>query len=181
MPQVYAMIYDQRGNVIVFRKNTTGYFFNKKPIQRGKPLNGAGQYCFPGGRMDGSDGIVDGALRELFEETTIGGANLVATPDPYSDEGIHYYGVYLRVPNGNIHVLSARINACLRTAERVKEQIRTSTFDGEWPDNCPHDNELASCEVVHINQLMRGGRFVDKNPSTGWFYKIVVDIRDNLP
>ncbi|BCL78008.1 NUDIX domain-containing protein [Ktedonobacteria bacterium brp13] len=76
--QYYALVAQEgTGKVLVFKKRTHGYFFNKGAsgviISEGgaiKAESGAGQWVFPGGGQEKEDSsAVAGAIREFWEET----------------------------------------------------------------------------------------------------------------
>jgi ADP-ribose pyrophosphatase YjhB (NUDIX family) len=71
--QVYCVVHDGN-NILVAKKNVTNSQWNGQQT-REAPVNQAGQYALPGGRVEGNNSLqslVDNAVREFQEETGVG-------------------------------------------------------------------------------------------------------------
>lgn len=84
--------------LLVGLKKTHGSFFFKynkeKDIiitlkNKAQPLNGGGEYAFPGGRLEEDEKYIDGAIREFLEETGVE----INLEDTYCYEQDHQYCV----------------------------------------------------------------------------------------
>lgn len=82
--QVYLALFTTTENKIKFLvgfKNISGWYFFERDRRNGdiiitlksspQPINGGGQYAFPGGKLNSSENVIDGAEREFFEETGV--------------------------------------------------------------------------------------------------------------
>jgi 8-oxo-dGTP pyrophosphatase MutT (NUDIX family) len=183
---VYAVIFDEAGNVLVFLKNVNGYFFRRRYIAGGQPLNGGGRYCFPGGALYRDEEAAIGAARELFEETRLdviwygvpmeGPSFTVAYPP-----AITYYGVFFRLPaHLNIYGIRDNLNYNLGYANEVANNGARAIETANWAI-CPDDNELRACYVIPIADLaVSGSFFAEGHRNTGWFYTIAQALRARL-
>lgn len=201
MAQVYAVFYNDKGDLIVARKNLKSYFFHTdggKIYPDGFPLNGAGQYCFPGGGLEGVD-TVKGALKELLEETNVAINTEVFRPTPAAFHGeekvkgvtYHYYGVYFRAPGDHedprlnrLPDLLSAFNRNLKIGSDAAAAIASGKFKGNYKqlmetyEDCPADNELAGCAIVNIKDI--NNYFKKDDKVTGWFYSIVQHLKTKI-
>lgn len=187
MAQVYACFHDGKGSVLVIRKKVKGYFFHnpKGPggsiIRDGQPLNGGGDYCFPGGRLE-SNNVMEAALKEFLEETNVAVNPTIYRPIPeayhYKGEG-EYYGVYFCAPNGLDEIAKAVYGNLVKgeeAAKAVREGYK-GTYDQlrDAYKYCPQDDELSTS--VHVVPLNKIGEFFKKDSKvTGWFYTIATNL-----
>ena len=187
MAQVYAVIYDEQGNFLVAKKNANGYFSNTNNgsiVKEGQPITGAEGYCFPGGKLEGADRVA-GALREFLEDTNVSLNPTVFTPTPsssYNSDG-DYHGVYFKTPKDKtlyqLSDIAGFVNQTLKMGADAAQDIQGS-FDGDYDalmqkyPYCPGDNELASCEVVNVNDISK--YFQDGDPYTGRFYTMIMNL-----
>ena len=180
MAQVYAVVYDKKGNFIVAKKNLYGYFFYKNGkgeiVPDGQKLNGSGSYCFPGGKLEVKNPVA-GALNEWEEETRDKlTEKFKQTPKYFSNT--QYYGIYFLVPDDiNIEDLKVMINKNLKEGAdtAVEIQKKKITKYDEISPLSPKDNELELCMVVNYKDLDK--YFTKNDNATGWFYNIVQDIK----
>lgn len=96
MAQVYAVVYDENGRVLMaFKKAKGEYFHGEKTTPT--TLNSAGQLVVPGGGLEFGESIADGSRREFREETGVDilkYADLVATKTFSKGAfGVGYYKV----------------------------------------------------------------------------------------
>ncbi|MDD3449063.1 MAG: NUDIX domain-containing protein [Gammaproteobacteria bacterium] len=71
MAQVYAVVYEENGCVLMaFKKAKGAYFHGEKTTPT--TLNSAGQLVVPGGGLEFGESIADGSRREFLEETGVG-------------------------------------------------------------------------------------------------------------
>lgn len=190
MAQVYACFHDGKGSVLVIRKNVKGYFFHnsKGPggsiIPNGQILNGGGDFCFPGGKLE-SQNVVEAALKEFLEETNVAVNPAVYKPIPevyhYKGQG-EYFGVYFCAPNGLEEIAKAVLGNLTKGAEAAKAV--QSGFKGTYDQlrdaykYCPQDNELSpEVYIVPLNKI--GDFFKKDSQATGWFYSIATNLIKN--
>lgn len=187
MAQVYACFHDGKGSVLVIKKNSKGYFFHNPNgpggaiVPDGQPLNGGGDFCFPGGRLESND-VVEAALKEFLEETNVAVNPAVYRPIPevyhYKGAG-EYYGVYFCAPKGLEDIAKSVYGNLVKGAEAAKAV--QAGFKGTYDQlrdaykYCPQDDELST--EVHIVPLNKIGDFFKKDSkTTGWFYTIATNL-----
>lgn len=96
MAQVYAVVYDENGCVLMAFKKAKGAYFHGEETTP-TTLNSAGQLVVPGGGLEFGESIADGSRREFLEETGVDilkYADLVATKTFSKGAfGVGYYKV----------------------------------------------------------------------------------------
>ncbi|MBS1665475.1 MAG: NUDIX domain-containing protein [Bacteroidetes bacterium] len=194
MPQVYAVVYNGRGNFMIAFKNLRGYFFHNPNgaggsiIPAGQPLNGANNWAFPGGALDGppysNARVIAGAIRELQEETGIEVGTGHCTPAIFG--GGAYYAVYFLVADTFIATLQearSRLDAGVNAVAAIR--AGTYTRNDQYDDlmaafNCPQDNELSNIFTWNLfddwNEIER----LRNDPATDWYYAILLNLRNQL-
>lgn len=164
--QVYLTFYDEGGaggQCLVFRKTDFARFRGR--LIGNTPVNGAGKWCFPGGRWEERkrETYFQAAKREFTEETGIAlPADLAATNTVSGTEGNWtYIGYAIRVEPRELGNLCDRIHEQLQEANALHLD-RTAVVD----------NELAEVEIEFIENLNRN-YFTAGDRDTGWFYDLV--------
>lgn len=162
MAQVYLLLYDEKKNVLIAKKHKT---WGGKP---GIKLHGGGEYCYPGGGLEGGD-PKKGALKEFLEETGNPESNITRFGDEfhvlsYSNEGkgtqeeakVAYYVVFAKVSITGLRVLAATTTIHIRH-DYVK------------------DKELEEVGVFSYEEATS----IFRNPlhrDTGWFHQPTSDL-----
>jgi 8-oxo-dGTP pyrophosphatase MutT (NUDIX family) len=126
--QVYVIVWQKIGQhvaVLVAEKKVAGARFGGK-ITEPSILNYAGQWVFPGGKVEGGDTPEQAAYREFFEET---GHRLrwdvVAAGYSPVDQ---YHGI-LYVQSSNIQLMAAVINENLKGGKTLDDELaRVAVF-----------------------------------------------------
>lgn len=184
------MLYDARGRFLIGRKLDKGYFFYNpqtggRLVPRGQELKGAGKWALPGGKLESSESVTDGARREFFEETAARiGRDLSA--DEHRFNG--YTAVYFKMDGADLDEIAGRIigtnlPAGLQAGDGVKDGSITSypQIALQFP-NSPRDNELQLAEVWNVNDPHDWSTIQSWNgdPVIGWYYEILRYLKDNI-
>lgn len=121
--QVYVIVWQQSGtfkNVLVAMKKVRGARFGGQAINQPRILNYAGQWVFPGGRVENNQTPEQAAYREFFQETGIRlGWDVVTTQfNSFGEYGILY------VQSVNIHLMAVRINDNLASDNTLDDELQ---------------------------------------------------------
>lgn len=179
--QVYAIVYCSETNeVLVFKKKQKGYFFKRTLINDGNGIslikNGGGKYCFPGGRLETTDGSHrDGAVREFKEETGVTLANASSVLELKTSEYTGFVFCFRREQFQNIFTkafVNIKKKETLLLRHRVQPGNRLTALPQEISNgSIPiQDDELESAKRRKIENCMGYGIFQKNNEATGWFY-----------
>jgi ADP-ribose pyrophosphatase YjhB (NUDIX family) len=179
MAQVYAIVHDGT-NCLVFKKKEHGYFFDGKAVVP-IVLNGAGAYCFPGGRLKEGEKPTHGAIRELKEETGVDITKYEFTTVPtcikMTDGANTYYGVFYFMEADFDEVVKkcqTNLDKANAKAKYLKEnKIISGVVVGDTGSII--DNELSKkLKIMSLNDTITDGEtFLKGNKNTGWFYNLV--------
>jgi len=148
MPSVYAVVYDEAGNVLMATKVVRTYFNGnadevwEEGHQLG-PEKAPGQPALPGGDLKPNELPEDGAKREFFEETNIDISSL--TPITMFT-GTNYYAVYFSVLDlpAKAQQMISNLNLAENTVVpkiQSRQIIYYDQIENDYPA-CPKDNEL---------------------------------------
>ncbi len=197
--QVYAIVHDGKGNILIATKNKKGYFFstdggrtNGAIIPSGQKLNGGGKEAFPGGGLKGD--LVEGAALEFWEETNVDISDFDPdiTPKPFhgvESRNLDYYGVYFLVSTEQLLELCQIVDGALLHGKAAAQAVSNGTYKkGEYKQlmadypKSPIDNELETAAVWDIKkpgvwaQIQKWKGTKDQ----GWFYNILLNLRSQL-
>jgi ADP-ribose pyrophosphatase YjhB (NUDIX family) len=192
MTQIYAIVHDGAGNFLIAKKNVLGYFFHDPGgggtiVPKGQKLNGAGDWAFPGGALQG-DGVDQTARNEFKEECALEVPTDERKPDRYSgsDGKWTYYGVYFDV-GGKLDTLNADVNEHLKIGTKAAGAVMAGKYRKEqytelmrtFPGS-PVDNELASTEVWNLVEKWTEIASWKDDRKKGWYYCILDNLRTVL-
>lgn len=88
---------------------------NKVLMGKRKNAHGKGSWCFPGGHLEFSEELKDGAKREVLEETGIEIKNIrfgTVTNDIFKKEGKHYITIFMVAEHGSGDVKNLEPERC---------------------------------------------------------------------
>lgn len=197
--QVYAVILCSRTKeILVFKKNERGYFFQGYPKKRikhiqikntvfypeGYFLNGGGKNCFPGGKVDRVKDreIENCALREFKEET---GFDL-AVSSRFSKKQIIGNGYCAFVFDMSSSDFNTCKNICVKNFENKRQlidDVKKKILDEEdisaklFEGITIKDDELESVTVESLDKCPSD--FIKDSNETGWFFEIWNTIVEN--
>lgn len=191
--KIYALIYDEKGRVLITKKNVKSFYsLNDKTGKLVLKQNAidwpdGGHYCFPGGSMitDGQVFYIKEALREFKEETgfdllvqdnlslAINNNHVLAEENSAVVEPViglnnnEFVSVYLCTDDLDKIQKKIKENLLLNRKVPFKREIVAS--------NCPLDDELGDCEIVDITKLSAADQryFGADLGKTDWFLEIV--------
>jgi 8-oxo-dGTP pyrophosphatase MutT (NUDIX family) len=180
---VYAVVYSSAvKKCLVFQKKERGYYFGLKPdgtsatfLLGGKPLNGGGKCCFPGGGLKDKEDPLYGAVREFKEETGVHldayGKKLVSFEEQV------YHAVFFDV-DGAFDGIFNQCQKNIRAKESALGELDSYSTDNKLSflrkKTVIEDDELASVEQVMLDELKtRPETVFPNNETTGWFHNIV--------
>lgn len=172
MAQVYAIVHDGT-NCLVFKKKEHGYFFDGKAVVP-TVLNGAGAYCFPGGKKKGGSNETN-AIREFLEETGMNLSDFASTKQELARVG--YIGVFFNVGGKLTDIKNAcqiNLDKANAVAKHLKDNdITSGVVIGDTGSIV--DNELSKkLKTMSFNDAITDGEtFIEGDDNTGWFYDLV--------
>jgi ADP-ribose pyrophosphatase YjhB (NUDIX family) len=192
--QVYAVVYDTKGNFLIGKKLAKGYFFSTNGgciVKAGQTLNGAGKYALPGGKLNYKEAYTDGALREFVEET--GFSTLKVTTQqgvPWAETKtgkLLFAAGYFDCTGIDWTETVKAVTTNLGQAKKAADAIQAGTLTEykkiftTYP-GCPQDNELELVEVWNVKNSTDWDKIklFTKDPDLDWYYQILDYLKGTL-
>jgi len=166
MPNAYVVAWcnDAGGrHVLLATKRFTGSRFNGAPVAPPVLLHGAGQACFPGGRINGGEAAQAAAEREFLEETGINWANPLAVATYH----VTHTHLINRAAFSTLYVQLAALADLNQLAVDINANIGNNT---------PLDQEQAQVQVVAeagVAALLGPSPLI---PAGGWYAPRMVQL-----